>query len=336
MNPKNPGHFRDIHADRLDLAAARNWMSAICGPHRLHAGHPEAVRFQHSGSVLKGMSTTLGCIEYGTEVTIGIVETERFNSYSLSLPLVGEQELSVAGRYLQSNPQRGVIVSPNQSQELNITGDCRKLQVVIPLLAMRRTLEEMLQRPTEQPLVFEPEMDSRDGAAAAWWRMVRHLNEEMALSELFGQAFFSRDLERALLKGLILAQPNNYSEALRRCLAEKVPHYLLRAREHIHAHAREALCLDDLEEAAGVSRFKLFEGFRRYFGSAPMTYLKHYRLHGVREDILAGGARSISEIAMGWGFAHLGRFAGDYRKLFGETPSATQQRLQRLGGRGGV
>ncbi|MGV8744070.1 AraC family transcriptional regulator, partial [Pseudomonas aeruginosa] len=44
-----------------------------------------------------------------------------------------------------------------------------------------------------------------------------------------------------------------------------------------------------------VSRFKLFEGFRRYFGVSPMSYLKHYRLAAVREEILAsGGARSIS------------------------------------------
>jgi AraC-like DNA-binding protein len=334
MNHKKSGHFRDIHADHLDLAAARNWMSNICGPHRLDASHPGSVNFQHSGSVLKAMSTTLGCIEYGTDVTIGIEDAEHFNSYSLSLPLSGEQELSIAGRQLRSNPQRGVIVSPNQSQRLSITGDCRKLQVVISSLAMRKTLEEMLQRPTERPLRFEPEMDASDGASASWWRMVRHFNEEMEHSELFGQAVFNRDLERALVKGLILAQPNNYSEELRRCLGEKLPHYLLRARDYLQANAREALRLDDLEQAAGVSRFKLFDGFRKHFGCSPMTYLKHYRLHAVREEILAaGGPRSISEIAMNWGFAHLGRFAGDYRKLFGETPSATQLRLERLSGR---
>ncbi|MGV8553866.1 helix-turn-helix domain-containing protein, partial [Pseudomonas aeruginosa] len=79
-----------------------------------------------------------------------------------------------------------------------------------------------------------------------------------------------------------------------------------------------------------VSRFKLFEGFRRYFGVSPMSYLKHYRLAAVREEILAsGGARSISTIALGWGFSHLGRFSVDYRKRFEETPSMTQRRAAR-------
>ena len=37
-------------------------------------------------------------------------------------------------------------------------------------------------------------------------------------------------------------------------------------------------------------------------------------------------ARSISGIAMGWGFMHLGRFSTEYRKLFDEIPSTTLQR----------
>lgn len=59
-----------------------------------------------------------------------------------------------------------------------------------------------------------------------------------------------------------------------------------------------------------------------------MIYLKRYRLNGVREQLLEDGCPgNISAIAMSWGFFHLGRFSGEYRKLFGETPSATLQRL---------
>ena len=55
-----------------------------------------------------------------------------------------------------------------------------------------------------------------EGAAASWWRMARHLIDELERSrDLYGQLFFTRDLESALIKGLILAQPNNYSEELR-------------------------------------------------------------------------------------------------------------------------
>ena len=81
-----------------------------------------------------------------------------------------------------------VIIAPNERQELSIAGDCRKLQVVIGRTAMRKVLEEMLQRPIDTPLRFDPEMDALDGASASWWRTVRHISEEMR-SELYAQAF---------------------------------------------------------------------------------------------------------------------------------------------------
>jgi AraC-like DNA-binding protein len=138
---------------------------------------------------------------------------------------------------------------------------------------------------------------------------------------------FTRDIESSLIKGLILAQPNNYSEKLRNALGVKLPHYLIRAKQYIHDNARETLHLEDIEAAAGVSRFKLFEAFKKYFALSPMVYLKKYRLNAVRQEILEhGSVRNISEIAMGWGFTHLGRFSTEYRKLFDESPSMTLQR----------
>ncbi len=328
MTTENAVHFRDIRIERYDLAGAREWMAGICGPHLLRTSTPNRIQFQHSGNVFKSMSTTLGRIEYGTEVTIGVEDMEHLNSYSLSLPVAGEQELNKCGKRLRSGMDEGVIVSPHESQELTMSGDCRKIQVVITRTAMRQTLEGMLQRPLDVPLYFDPVMDAVNGASGSWWRLARYYIEEMErCRELYDQVFFTRDIESSLIKGLILSQPNNYSEELRQHLGVKLPHYLARARDFIQAHARDDLHLEDIEEAAGVSRFKLFEGFRRYFEMSPMAYLKKVRLSAVRREILEdSSARNISVIAMAWGFSHLGRFATEYRKLFNETPSATLQR----------
>ncbi len=160
--------------------------------------------------------------------------------------------------------------------------------------------------------------------------MVRHLLSEMeGAAELYGDSYFSADLEKALIKGLILSQPNNYSAALAQAAGTKHPHYLLRAKAFMHARAHESLALEDVEAAAGVSRHKLFEGFRQYFGLSPMAYLKQYRLEQVRRNLFDDRNHgNVSSIAMDWGFTHLGRFAADYRKLFGETPSQTVTRQQ--------
>ncbi|MGY2183855.1 AraC family transcriptional regulator [Pseudomonas agarici] len=328
MNSKTNAQFRDIRIDRFDLEGARTWMSGICGPHRLVTATPERIRFHHSANVFKSMATTLGTIEYGTDVTVDIEDAEHFSSYSLSLPLVGEQELSKNGSVVKSNRDQGVIISPNENQVLAISGDCRKVQVVITRAAMSESLEDMLQRPLQAPLRFESVMDVVDGASASWWRMARYFIAELERgSELYEQLAFTRDIESSLIKGLILAQPNNYSEELKRVLGVKLPHYLIKARQYIHANARESLRLEDIEAASGVSRFKLFEAFKKHFALSPMVYLKKYRLNAVRQDILEyGSARNISEIALSWGFTHLGRFSVEYRKLFDESPSMTLQR----------
>lgn len=126
-------------------------MSGICGPHRLQTLSPERIRFHHSANVFRSMATTLCTLSYGTDVTIDIEDAEHFSSYSLSLPLVGEQELSKNGTLLKSNRDQGVIISPNENQMLAISGDCRKVQVVITRAAMSESLEGMLQRPLDTP-----------------------------------------------------------------------------------------------------------------------------------------------------------------------------------------
>jgi hypothetical protein len=67
------------------------------------------------------------------------------------------------------------------------------------------------------------------------------------------------------------------------------------------------------------------DGFRRYVGMAPMTYLRHLRLARVHEELRLGDPRSVTvaEVASRWGFGHLGRFAAAYRAKYGVAPSVT-------------
>ncbi|MBO8317662.1 hypothetical protein IDZ93_32315 [Pseudomonas aeruginosa] len=152
---------------------------------------------------------------------------------------------------------------------------------------------------------------------------MRHISEEMARSELYAQAFFSSDLERALIKGLILAQPNNYSEALQQGLGGRPPHYLLRAREFLQANAPR----DPEPGGRGTRRRGLavqaVRGLPSLLRGVADEYLtEHYRLAAVREEILAAAAPAASRRSPGLGFSHLGRFSVDYRKRFEGKPRA--------------
>lgn len=299
-----------VRVVRHDADGALSWMTAVCGPHWLKVGRPSRLQFHHSGGVLKGMATKMGVIEYGTDVTIGIRDEAPLNSYSLSLPLDGEQELATGERRVRSDRDTGLIVTPDINQELAIAGNCRKILVAIPRPAMRQVLEELLQRPADAALAFEPSMDAIHGSQAAWWRMVRHmLGEFENASGLYAHSVFAGDLEKALIKGLILAQPNNYSAELQQADGRKPPHYLVKARDFIHAHARDELRLEDIEAAAGVGRSTLFDAFRQHVGLAPMAYLKKFRLEQVRRQLIEDrSGHNVSAIAIDWGFT--GAFFG--------------------------
>lgn len=67
--------------------------------------------------------------------------------------------------------------------------------------------------------------------------------------------------------------------------------------------------------------------FVAFLGHPPLAHFRRLRFAAVHEALLApSDGASITEIATRFGFTHLGRFAAEYRCLFGETPSATLAR----------
>lgn len=71
--------------------------------------------------------------------------------------------------------------------------------------------------------------------------------------------------------------------------------------------------------------------FRTCLGHAPSRVHRQLRLHQVRQALLSDRTRDparVTAAATRFGFEHLGRFAGDYRKLFGERPSDTVRRFE--------
>ncbi len=321
-----------MHAATLDnrcaeLGQAQQWMSEICGPHQLRSRHPEQLCFSHLGTRLPALGTVLGRIAYGTAVSIDI---RSLDAYSISLPLRGRQRLRSGRAQVRSDVACGLVVSPQEAHSLELGGDCEKLQVVIRRQALEEVAEALLQRPLGEPIRFRAEMDTGCAVVAAWWSSIRQVLENWPqMSALYGQPRLARDMESLLIRGLLLAQPSNYTAELERGGQERFPEYLVRARQFLHEHAREVLRLEDVEQVAGVSREKLYEAFRRYHGLTPMAYLKHHRLTAARSALLnCGASASVSSVALEWGFGHLGRFASDYRKVFGEAPSATLARVR--------
>ena len=84
----------------------------------------------------------------------------------------------------------------------------------------------------------------------------------------------------------------------------------------------------ELAAVLGMSDRRIRAAFRSVFGVSVSAYFRSRAIHGVHADLQMAepGSATVSEMAMRWGFWHLGRFSGLYRSFFGELPSETLAR----------
>lgn len=81
-------------------------------------------------------------------------------------------------------------------------------------------------------------------------------------------------------------------------------------------------------EVLGIGERTLERAFQERLRLSPRAYERERRLRAAHGLILMEGDRlSITDIAMSFGFWHLGRFAGAYAALFGCSPSETRRRI---------
>jgi len=102
------------------------------------------------------------------------------------------------------------------------------------------------------------------------------------------------------------------------------------ALDYIEEHADDAPTVMEICRAAGASYRTLNYAFLDRFGVTPKRYLQAVRLNGVRKILRTIRPHgTIIDIANHWGFWHMGQFAADYRRQFGELPSQTARRTTR-------
>lgn len=100
-----------------------------------------------------------------------------------------------------------------------------------------------------------------------------------------------------------------------------------RVEEWVDAHLVHPITLGDLCAVAGVGDRHLESAFRAHRGQAPMQFVTARRLAWVRHRLIeALPGDSVTQFAHDAGFVHMGRFAGRYRSVYGESPSNTLRR----------
>jgi AraC-like DNA-binding protein len=97
--------------------------------------------------------------------------------------------------------------------------------------------------------------------------------------------------------------------------------HLLRARDLADARYFEPLDVDDLAQAAGLSKAHFSRAFRDAFGETPHGYLLTRRLERAAA-LLRQTDRSVAEICLAVGLQSVGSFTTSFGRAYGMSPTS--------------
>jgi AraC-like DNA-binding protein len=270
---------------------------------------------------------SIGYLDMGGEAVMRVADIP---SYQIAVPVSGHTVTKWPDGRASTliAPGSATVFQPGTDVELRWSHDCAQLGIKITPTEVQRELESLLGRQVRKPVEFARRLDLTATASHSWLSLIEVLIREAGRDDgLLRHRLAVANLQHLLIEGLLLTQPHNYTTALiddGRPASEAVVN---RAIDLARAYPESEWTTAKLARATGVSARALQKAFARAGEPPPMTYLRHLRLHRVRAELAdASQMRSpatIATVAGRWGFVHLGRFAQQYRQVFGESPSQT-------------
>jgi AraC-like DNA-binding protein len=307
----------------VDLDEALDAVGEVFLPHRVEVFDPAAALDMQLNALRLG-AVTVGYLRYGPEVRMVTAEA---SNYHVNIPLSGTTS-SRSGRRepVVSTPRRPAVFMPDAPADIRWGAGSDQTCLMLERHSVDRELEKLLGRPLSRPLEFAVAMDSTTPAATSWLAALDVLEREAERPD--GMLRFpaaAAHLQGLLIHGLLLAQPHNYSDDLRRGAVVPQPRAVRQAVELIEDRPEHAWTIAELAAAVAVSARTLQEQFSRTLGISPMTRLRDVRLDRIHAQLLAADPSEVTvgSVAARWAFLHPGRFAVAYKRRFGTSPSTT-------------
>lgn len=321
------GATRDLFSDRplfssTDLDEAQSILSQAYLPLTL-SPPARTPNVDARLNVIKVGRVTVGYLGFGDAMRIRTAEAA---NYHLDLPIAGSSAMrSGLGPPVYATPSTAAVFMPGRPAELDCDRDCAQICLMFPREDLHAELENLLGEPAAAPVEFARAMDLRTPSGGTFLETLRLVDLASAPdNRLLDHPLARLRLEQVLMLTLLLAQPNNYSARLQKTPKKPGPGPIAQAIELIRVRPEHPWTVAGLAAEVAVSVRSLQAGFARTVGQSPMRYLRQVRLERVHDELTQAppGTTTISQTAARWGFTHLGRFASEYRRTFGELPSA--------------
>lgn len=273
----------------------------------------------------------IGYMQYGAPVCVR-ANPDR-DDYWLLIPIRGSLEAHARGSDVCCDPQRAAAFSYPSTGSAGIRAGENSARLMVKILpaTVERELTSLLGTPPDVPLELAPAIDLTRGYGKSLAGYLGLAMDGYARRDLLlHNPIAVRSFEDCILSALLMSHPHNYSDALRRLDRPIAPRAVKRAIDYMEAHLDEPVTLADVIRASGAPGRTLFKHFKEYRGVSPMCYLRRARFQRVHDELRRSEpGTSVANVAARWGFEHMGRFAVEYRKRFGESPSQSLGKRRR-------
>jgi AraC-like DNA-binding protein len=212
--------------------------------------------------------------------------------------------------------------------------DTTVLNLWIPNEVVRNALQAAIGDAINRNVEFSPRIDASSGAGATVLRSMLLAAAELGEAEpSFSHPLVAGRFEDFLAHTLLSGLPHSFSDLMAAQHSAAAPRNVIRALDFMRAHAAEPLTIADIAASSACSTRAIQLAFRAWRGTTPMRELTRIRLLYAHADLMRlGPSCTITQIALKWGFGHPGRFAQQYARIIGQSPSHTQ-RFGMAGGR---
>ncbi|REL28436.1 helix-turn-helix domain-containing protein [Thalassotalea euphylliae] len=256
-------------------------------------------------------------INLGSSISASPAET--FVPFGFVLPHSGDYNFCGQARI-----EKSLIVATGGTWDISFSGSIDYISNVFQRDYFYQHYHQLTGEELNQQLAISHLKPIADNIATDYPAVIQRL-----LSQVNQQVMASPKLMRLLnaeILGLTLnalaatsASEKTLSRQPKRIIGVK------RVLGYLEHHASDLPDMSALCQIAQISERSLQYGFIEYLGITPVKYLRALRLNKVHYELLAAQDKSltVSNVALKWGFLELGRFAQEYKQLFGVLPSQT-------------
>lgn len=309
---------RHVMVRTTDEERATDAATRVASPHLLRTSSGPFEWVLHA---VKIGDSTLAYHSYRGAVEV--VATQPTDFFVLQVLLRGEAEVSTAvGSTRLAAQGSACVLSPSEQFRMRFAPGTHQVFVRIPVPTIERSFGQLTGEGGGNKVVF----DLQTAPQSPW---LSNLQLAVHTIDAIGSGAppspqLGGELERMIVSSLLLAQPHSASEIITQPATSRASRAVASIVQEIQSAPHQTVEFSELARAHGISLRSLQDGFRHQYGQSPSGFLRDCRLDMAHRLLVQDSQVSVTEAAFSSGFTHLGRFARDYRRRYGASPSTTR------------